>query len=66
METYIKSYKNNKFRISESTWNKKLELTDESYSVSDIQHYFDYIIRKHETMTDNKNIRKQDGKQNHI
>ena len=58
METYIKSYKNNKFRISESTWNKKLELTDESYSVSDIQHYFDYIIRKHETMTDNKNIRK--------
>ena len=58
METYIKSYKNNKFRISESTWNKKLELTDESYSVSDIQHYFDYIIKKHETMTDNKNIRK--------
>ena len=58
METYIKSYKNNKFRISESTWNKKLELTDESYSASDIQHYFDYIIRKHETMTDNKNIRK--------
>ena len=58
MEIYIKSYKNNKFRISESTWNKKLELTDESYSVSDIQHYFDYIIKKHETMTDNKNIRK--------
>ena len=58
METYLKSYKNNIFRISESTWNKKLELTDESYSVSDIQHYFDYIIRKHETMTDNKNIRK--------
>ena len=58
METYIKSYKNNKFIISESTWNKKLELTDESYSVSDIRHYFDYIIRKHETMTDNKNIRK--------
>ena len=66
METYLKSYKNNTFRISESTWNKKLELTDESYSVSDIQHYFDYIIRKHETMTDNKNIRKQDRKQNHI
>ena len=58
METYIKSYKNNKFRISESTWNKEFELTDESHSVSDIQHYFDYIIRKHETMTDNKNIRK--------
>ena len=27
------------------------------YSVSDIQHYFDYIIKKHETVTDNPPIR---------
>ena len=34
------SYKNNKFKISFPTWNKKLELPDGPYSVSDIQGYF--------------------------
>ena len=29
-------YKNNKFKISDPTWNEKSELPDESYSVSDI------------------------------
>ena len=32
-----KSYKNNKFKISAPTWNEEFELTDGSYSVSDIQ-----------------------------
>ena len=32
-----KSYKNNKFKISVSTWNKEFKLHDESYSVSYIQ-----------------------------
>ena len=31
-----KPYKNNKFKISVPTWNKKFELPDGSYSVSDI------------------------------
>ena len=31
----------NKFKIA-STWNEKFELPDGSYSVSDIQDYFDY------------------------
>ena len=31
-----KSYKNNKFKISVPTWNKKFELPDGLYSVSDI------------------------------
>ena len=44
------SYKSNKFKISASTWNEKLELPDESYSVSDIQDYFEHIIRKHEIL----------------
>ena len=35
------------------TWNEKFELPDGSYSVSDIQDYFEYIIKKHETVTDN-------------
>ena len=37
------SYNNNKFKISASTWNDKFELPDGSYSVSDIQDYFEYI-----------------------
>ena len=39
------------------TWNENFELPDGSYSVSDIQYYFEYIIRKHETVTGNSAIR---------
>ena len=38
------SYKNNKLKISVSTWNEEFELLDGSYSVSDTQDYFQYII----------------------
>ena len=38
------SYNNNEFKISAPTWNEKLELLDGSYSVSDIQDYFEYIL----------------------
>ena len=41
------SYNNNKFKISAPTWNDKFELPDGSYSVSDIQDYFEYILKKH-------------------
>ena len=37
------SYNNNKLKISASTWNDKYESTDGSYSISDIQDYFEYI-----------------------
>ena len=37
------SYNNNKFKISASTWNDEFELPDGSYSISDIQDYFEYI-----------------------
>ena len=37
------SYNNNKFKISAPTWNDKFELPDGSYSISDIQDYFEYI-----------------------
>ena len=40
-----KSYKNNKFKISASTWNEESELPDGSYSVSDNQDYFKYILK---------------------
>ena len=41
------SYKNNKFKISAPTWNDEFKLPDGSYSVSDIQDYFEYILKKH-------------------
>ena len=41
------SYNNNKFKISTPTWNGKFELPDGSYSILDIQDYFEYILKKH-------------------
>ena len=53
----IKSeYSNNKFKISAPTWNDTFDLPDGSYSISDIQDYFEFIIKKHETLTENPPI----------
>ena len=57
-----RSYKNNKFEMSVPTWNDKFELHDGSYSASDIPDYFDYIIKKHKTMTDNPPMRIYENK----
>ena len=35
------AYNNNKFKISAQTWNDEFDLPDGSYSISDIQDYFD-------------------------
>ena len=40
-----KSYKNNIFKISATTWNQEFELPGGSYSVSDIQDYIKYIFK---------------------
>ena len=48
---YKKSYIKHKFKISAPTWNDEFELPDESYSVSDIQDYFEYILKNHERTT---------------
>ena len=50
------SYNNNKFKISAPTWNDSLELPDGSYSVSDIQDYFEYILKKHGENTDKPSV----------
>ena len=47
------SYNNNKFKISAPTWNEEFELPDGSYSISDIQDYFEYILKKHSESVDN-------------
>ena len=50
----IKSkYNNNKFKIHAPTWNDEFNSPDGSYSVSDIQDYFEYITKKHGTIADN-------------
>ena len=49
-------YNNNKFKISAPTWNETFDLPDGSYSIDDIQDYFEFIIKKHETLTENPPI----------
>ena len=50
----IKSeYNNNKFKTSAPTWNDEFDLPDGSYFVYEIQDYFEYMIKKHETIADN-------------
>ena len=38
------SYNNDKFKISALKWNGEFEFPDGSYSISDIQDYFEYIL----------------------
>ena len=60
-----KSYRKDKFKISAPTWNDKFELLDGSYSVLDIQDYFEFIIKRHETLGDNPPIRTLINKTEH-
>ena len=46
MKKYKKLYKNNKFKLSAPTYKEEFELPGGSYSVSDIQDYFGYSIKK--------------------
>ena len=50
------TYDNNKFKISAQTWNETFDLPDESYNMSEIQDYIEYIIKKHETIGENATI----------
>ena len=49
-------YNNSKFKISAPTWNETFNLPGGSYSISDIQDYFEFILKKHETWTENPQI----------
>ena len=49
----IKSeYNNNKFKISAPSWNETFDLPDGSYSFDDNQYYFEFTIKKDETLTE--------------
>ena len=50
----IKSeYNNNKFKTFAPTWNGTFDLLDGFYFIADIQDYFEFIIKKHKTLTEN-------------
>ena len=51
------SYNNNKFKTSALTWNDKFESPDGSYSASNIQDYFEYILKKHGENIDNPSVK---------
>ena len=51
------SYNNNKFKISGPTWNDKFELPDGTYSVSNVQDYFEYIFKKHGENIDKPSVK---------
>ena len=53
----ISSYKNNKLKISAKAWSNTFELPDGSYSVADIQDYFEYILKKHGESIDDPSIK---------
>ena len=56
MENIKSTYNDNKLKISAPTWNDTFDLPDGSYSISDIQDYFEFIIKKHETLIENPPI----------
>ena len=51
------SYNNNKFKISAPTGNDEFKLPDGSYSISDIEDYFEYILKKHGESVEKPSLR---------
>ena len=51
------SYNDNKFKISAPRWNGKFDLPGGWYSVSDIQDYLEYILKKHRENNDNPSVK---------
>ena len=51
------SYNNNKFKISAPTWNDIFEFPDGLHSVSNIQDYFECILKKREENSDKPSVK---------
>ena len=52
-ENIKSAYNNNKFKISSPTLNDSFHLPDGSYSIEDIQDYFEFIFKKQKILTEN-------------
>ena len=50
-------YNKNKFKTSAPIWNDTFNLPDGSYSIDDIQDYFEFIMKKHVILNDNPSIK---------
>ena len=48
-----KRHKNNECKLQVLPWDEEFKLLSESYFVSDIQVYFESIIKKYKTLTNN-------------
>ena len=46
-----KQHENNKLKIIAPTWNNEFQRPDGFYSVSDVQDFIEFVIRKLETLT---------------
>ena len=46
-------YNSNKFKILAPTWNDTFDIPDGCCSIVDIQDYFEFIIKKHKTLSEN-------------
>ena len=55
MKNIKSEHNNNKFKVPAPT-NDFFDLPGGSYSISDIQDYFEFIIKKHEALTENPGI----------
>ena len=51
------SYNNNKFKISAPIWSKEFKLQDGSFSITDIQDFFEYVLKKNSEYVDNPSIK---------
>ena len=49
-------YNNNKFKISAPTWNDTFDILDGSYSIVDIQDYFEFIKKYDKTLTEDLQV----------
>ena len=57
MKKHKKFIQKNEFKILPLTWIDKFEFPDGSYSVPDIQDYFEYILKKHWENIDNPSVK---------
>ena len=51
-KNFKSEYNNNIFKILAPTWNDTFDLPEGSYSIADIQDWFEFIIKKHWESTD--------------
>lgn len=51
-----KSWGSNEFKTSVTTCDEEFEISDGSYYVSDIQDYLEYVIKKHDTLTNKSTV----------